>query len=383
MKAKVLFIGDLSRGDQANNVKKLYHLLSPAFHATRIECSVHLSALNRLKDPADWMDRWQASLIASGESPLLALDLDNSAIVGFEVPFKDLAILTQRNVPWINFEIHPIRFLEDLYLGVSCSFDYCLDPLSADAALIELSVNALRIRYGMTRPINRESVLAIFGQAPKDKSVFFDNEFKRLDNYFDHLDRLTNEHRQILYRPHPYVTDAEQDKDICRRYGAQLCSERDVYKLFSSGSIATVCAISSSAVVEAPFFGIRGVMLEPRAKRYGAPVSYGRLMDEHQVWGAKLLSLTAPPRCQPISHAIPRNFLRDAFGYWGYVTQEQEMEAQIAVLRRAIEVVDAHASQAEARANQAEAEVSSMRHSYSWQITAPLRWLHALLQSPK
>lgn len=374
MKTKVLFIGDLSRGDQANNVQTLYRLLSPAFHATRLECSAHLSALNTLTDPADWMDRWQASLIASGESPLSALDLDNSVIVGFEVPFKDLAILTQRNVPWINFEIHPIRFLEDLYLGVSSSFEYCLEPLGADPTLIELCVNALRIRYGFTQKPSQGLTLAIFGQTPIDRSVFFDSEFKRLDSYFDQLDRLANEHRQVLYRPHPYLTDTELDKKICRRYDAQLCAERDVYRLFSSDSIATVCAISSSAVVEAPFFGIRGEMLEPRAKHFGAAVSYGRLMDEHQAWVGKLLGLTEPPRCQPISRAIPKNFLRDAFGYWGYVTQEQEMEAQIAALRSTIEKVGA-------RANLAEAELSATYHSYSWRLTRPMRWMANLIFS--
>ena len=363
---KVLFIGDLGRGAQSTNVQKIFQLFSPVFMHSGIECVAHVSPTNMLNETSEWVDRWRAYLAGQGDSHLSSLDLSDTAIVGFEVPDRDLAYLNQQNIPWVNLEIHPLRFMDDLYFNVASSFDYDFKELSASPVFIDFCANALRIRYGDLKQCIPDASLAIFGQTPCDKSVFWDGDFRSLDCYFDQIDRLAKEHRRVFYRPHPYLSNDKLDKEICRRYDAEIFSERDVYRFFSSGRVATVCAISSSAVFEAPHFGVKGVFLESRAQRFGEPVNFVRLLNERELWFGGLLGMTGYS-CQLFNGIVPSNFLRDTFGYWGYVSREREIEEDLVSLGDEVRL-------AEERANQAEARLEAILSSKTWHLTAPLRW---------
>lgn len=355
MKTKVLFIGDIYRGGQSENIRKAFHLFSPIFRQAKIECDVFVSDINGSTDFSEWRESWHESLLGRGESQLSKMDLGSTAVVGFEVSQRELNYLALHDVPYVNIEIHPLRFLDDLYLNVTTSFDYDLDLLSAGTGLIQLCANSLRIRYGGEQAIPC-STLAILGQTPFDKSAFYDGEFRLLDSYFDQLDKLAGEHRNVIYRPHPYGTDTNLDKEICDRYGAAMSNDRNLYKILASGNVSTVCAISSSAVVEAPYFGVTGKFLEARARQYNLPVSYARLVDDESFWFRGLLGASVGASCHSIGRGVPQNFLRDTFGYWGYVTREKEMESRIA----AIEHV--------------EDQLIRILNSKSWKVTSPLRW---------
>jgi hypothetical protein len=359
MATRVLFVGDASRGDQATNVHKLFRLFSPIFVQAGVECSVHVSAINALTKTSDWLESWRVSSSGGVISPLSMLDLSNVAVVGFEMPPRDVDYLDQQGVAWVNVEIHPIRFLDDLYFSITSSFGYDLSPISAGPGLVDFCANSIRIRYGRVADNTPTSALAIFGQTPFDRSVLFDGEFKRLDNYLDQLDTLAKEHERVLYRPHPFLSDPEVDEKIRSRYGARVCSERDVYGLLASGDIATACAISSSVIHEASSFGVKGVLLEPRAKRYSAPVSYALLLDEQSFWFHGLLGAALGPY-RSIGRAVPPNFLRNTFSSWGYLSWEQETEAKL--------------QQLEARVIRAETGLMDLLNSKTWKLTAPLRW---------
>ena len=363
---KVLFIGDAGRGGQSENVQKIFRLFLPVFMHSGVACVAHVSSTNRLIETSEWVDSWHSYLSGQGDSHLCSLDLSDTAVVGFEVPDRDLAYLSQQQVPWVNLEIHPLRFMDDLYFNVTSSFDYDFKELSASPVFIDFCANAMRIRYGDLEQGIPEASLAIFGQMPCDKSVFWDGGFRSLDCYFDQIDRLAEEHQKVFYRPHPYLSNDELDKEICRRYDAEIFSGRDVYRFFSSGRVATVCAISSSVIFEAPHFGVRGVFLESRAKRFGEPVNFVRLLNERELWFGGLLGM-AGHSCQLFNGVAPNNFLRDIFGYWGYVNREREIEENLVSLGDKVRL-------AEERANQAEARLEAILSSKTWHLTAPLRW---------
>src|SRR5690606_7186817 len=150
---------------------------------------------------------------------------------------------------------------------------------------------------------------AIFGQTPFDRSVYFDGDFRSLGDYFGTLDRLVAGYERVLYKPHPHLTDPDVDALITSRYGAQPCEYSDVYELFVRGNISKACAISSSILEEAPYFAVEAVFLEPRAKRYGPPISYRALIDDPALWENMLDRPRTIEHSLNISSAIPAGYV--------------------------------------------------------------------------
>ena len=147
MITKVLFIGDPCRGEQAVNIAMLEMLFSPLLKQLDISSSSHISDVNRLTDIHDWVETWKSSFISDRKTILEKLDLDEVLVIGFETPERELIYLDSKKSPWINIAIHPVRFLDDLYFDISTSFDIDLKQHIASTGLIDMCVQALRVRY--------------------------------------------------------------------------------------------------------------------------------------------------------------------------------------------------------------------------------------------
>lgn len=326
MISRVIFVGDLCRGAQAGNVLLIERLFSPVLKRFGVPFSSCISDINRKVVLHEWLDDWKSSLARGGG--LNPEDFYDAAVIGFEVPSSDLSLLSSVGVPWVNLAIHPVRFLDDLYFNVETSFDFDLRPMSADDALIDLCVNMLKIRYGAVDG-GKPSVLAIFGQTPIDKSIYFDGCFKSLDFYFDKIDEIAAGFSKNVYRPHPNATNHDMDRLVCDRYGASYHVGADVYELLVCGGVKAACSISSSILVEAPYFGVKSEYLDDRAKRFGRPVSYKSLLDNSLFWSRGLLGREENVECDSISGVVPMGYLRQVIESWGYVPKEKEVRSRI------------------------------------------------------
>ncbi len=380
-------MADLCRGNQAENAYKLHNLVLPVMKELGVACDVVYSKINLIKNHDDYFQTWKESLLNKDYAHIDALNLNiNTAVVGFELPESDTHYLTSKGISWINIAIHPLRFLSDLHFDVQSSFDYDFSKVAASLGEIAFCVSNLKLKHGSWVDHFSKSTLVIFGQSPFDKSVYFDNEFKKLDNYLREIDELSSRHEKVIYRPHPYISCAATDALIIDRYKAQLSSEIDVYRMFASGEISTACSISSSVITEAKEFGVAAVYLEPRARRFGFSINYSRLLNDCLFW-KKFLKIEQDVSYLPISSSIPDNFLRETFAYWGYSTPHRSLTNKVDLLSKSfiqneqqlyktksdVEQCKAKAQQAEARALQAEKSLNAMYNSTSWRITAPIR----------
>ena len=167
-------MGDPYRGDQAANIRKLDLLFVPLLKQLNISHSSYISDVNKITKIQDWIDIWKASLHNEDNIILKKLDLNDSLVIGFEIPEREYLYLSTKNIPWINISIHPIRFLDDLYLDISTSFKIDLRQHIASIGLIDMFVQALRVRYNSDGIQNERNTLGIFGQTTIDKSIFFD-----------------------------------------------------------------------------------------------------------------------------------------------------------------------------------------------------------------
>lgn len=356
---KIIFISDHYRSRQERNIKILFGLLSPIFMESGI-------SVEMLPDVVQYLDteRWRRGLDGIGVSALSDYCLDDAAVIGFEINPLDITYLNDHDTPWINIETHPIRFLEDLHFSVTASFSFDFDVISCGEKQIQLAANIQKLEYLERSKDLEDNILVILGQTPADKSIYFDGKFKSLLDYTDKLDALCNEHKNVLYRPHPIETDARVDAEIIKRYNASIKNGMNFYELVSAKQVKTVCAISSSSLHEAKYFHKQSIFLEERIKIFSKPISLKSLLECNTLWFDGLLSIDSrefkKEKFEPAA-----NLCRDFYGYWSYETK----------MTRAADL----ASRALIKASLAEAEASRIMDSASWKITEPLRKLRILL----
>jgi len=88
---KVYFISDYYRSRQERNVKILFGLISPIFMDTGIKAEI-LPGTERYLNEKKWVE----TLDGKGESALEDYDLNNSAIIGFEINPVDRNYLNKK-----------------------------------------------------------------------------------------------------------------------------------------------------------------------------------------------------------------------------------------------------------------------------------------------
>ncbi len=336
MSKKILFLGDSYRGDQERAVRRLHDLFAPAVKHYGVLTEICISECNRKSGPKNWMSSWMRSLKKRSTSILKGRKLENAAVIAFELSSLDKKYLDSVGIPWVNFKIHPIRFLDDLYFDVETSFVTDLSELELPDDYIQVRADVMRARYGFIDNQSSRRIL-IIGQTPIDKSLYFDGVFKKIPDYFDKLDLITQSFSGVDYRPHPYLTDVDVDKLITGRYGAGSCIDADFYRVLSSGHYGAVCGISSSVLHEASYFRLDSIALEKRAITFGRPVSYAALIKHSHLWLSGLIDKPLLHRKYDAPPPITENYLRHVFCSWAYVTKEDEVKELTSQLSQQLE----------------------------------------------
>jgi len=369
---KILFIGDFYRGDQDRNVKVLYYLISPVFKTFNLEIKIY--------DDTEHLtnyDKWVESLNGKGESFLTNYDLTDTVVIAFEMNPLDKKFLNIHRIPWLDMEIHPIRFLDDLYFSISSSIDFDFDTISISDNSIQLHANFSQIS-NIDRDYNlHDNSLLIIGQEPQDKSVFFDNRFKTLVDYISEIDSLSKQYDNIYYRPHPFKSNKNINEIIIEKYNATLLSDMNYYDLISSKSIKAVCGISSSTLHEAKFFDKNVVFLEKKVKLFSKPIRLDKFLSCRDFWNRILPGIN-----NMIDFYLPENKCRNFFSYWSFETPVTKLNKEIKALEIKAIQAEEKAIQAEEKAIQAEEKATLVIDNYyaiinsnSWKITKPLRQL--------
>lgn len=316
---KIYFIGDHYRGDQDYNIAILFGLISPLFYDLDIQVEI-------LKDTRRFAhsNRWIGSLIKTGNSSLDEYDLSNTAIIGFEMNPMDITFLNSHHIPWIDFEIHPIRFLNDLHFSIKSSFLFDFESLAASENFIKFVANSIKLRNLNQDFHIEENSLMIVAQSPTDKSVFFDNQFKSLSNYMNSLENIVNQYEHVYFRPHPYLSDIEIGKKVMKSLNATLLNQYSYYDLLSSDKLKAISGISSSCLYEAKYFDKDVFFLENRAKIFSQPIALKNILESSNKWLKAFLQ--SEENFEAMSFPVQDNLCRDFYGYWSYPHHARPIE---------------------------------------------------------
>lgn len=290
----ILRISEGGHGSQNVNIRWLQHLIAPALRMLtdvplqpllHERAAGHLATdLYRHNGLEMWLRNW-VDLYARRPS---AQDLDRIAaafadalVVAFELPEILRAGLSALRIPYIDLTIHPVRFLDDVPLGIRSNVpelqsalgrwvltedDICI---GAGLAMSTLS------RMAPPAGCERADGWALFAcQTLDDKVLIRDGRLMQASDFLDAFAAMAARHPRILVKPHP-VARTTPTKLLKRLFPNVLEVDANFYLLVAQDGISDVYSITSSTSIEARYFGKTGTHFAP----YPYVFSQERLTD--------------------------------------------------------------------------------------------------------
>lgn len=226
------------------------------------------AAAGATPDTAGWVGLFDAPTLPREAASMLAAPFAEAAVViGFELAEVQKRLLSQLGVPWVDLNIHPIRFGPDLFFALQTGHPGILAGLAAhhaeDAAFEPWAdwLAAAAIKQPVAPPIE-ESVLVV-GQTEVDRSLIAGGRLLDLRDVADAFHRVVGPAARVLFRPHPYNPDGFGLHELGLPRTRIRVAEENAYLLLAQDAVESVVGVSSSLVEEARFFGKRGIFLGP------------------------------------------------------------------------------------------------------------------------
>jgi hypothetical protein len=255
----------------------------------------------------------------------------NSIVVGFELPTILKRAFSYLDIVWIDFAIHPIRFLPDLifvFQTNSADVFYAALDNHIDYGVFErwaaiLSATAVRLH----QPAIGGATALLVGQTRYDRAVIRGGRFEDFRHYAVPLTELTSA-IQVAFKPHPYEAGDFGSRRIGVPYDRIRQTSSNIYRLMGAEQLTDVVVLSSSVGYEAPFFGKQVTWLRaPRMRianvaELAAPsdsLSLGSCIVNADFWRRTLRPLTPVSASDGVVMDLPPNTLRVSLqNFWGY-----------------------------------------------------------------
>lgn len=254
---KIIITGDVQRPTpgQETNVRWLYHLLE---HQLKVVTGVVPEIL--LSDTILSVEDWAQTYLPHTPSWHMAQKKvaelgPDGLIIGFEMPKNAIDAFENHGVRYIDFVLHPVRFMDDIVLALKTN----RFPMSMKEAYFvngndfEFHACMVKARFAHTPKKELPTNTALFvGQTSVDRSLLKDGRVCCMNDYRDRISQQLFIHSSALYKPHP--DNDEGDRKMFEAMGVKVVNG-NIYELLANPQITKVCAISSSVLQEAPFFG--------------------------------------------------------------------------------------------------------------------------------
>lgn len=280
----IVLTGDLLRPQeeafrpaQSGNILWLHRLLRrPIAAATGLEVRALtwedvgtpriFEAAGAQPDIAGWVGLFDADSLPREAAQMLAAPFaEAAAVIGFELAEVQKHLLTRLGVPFVDLNIHPLRFGPDVFFAVQTNhagIAAALAPFHAEDHVFEPwadLLSAMAVKVPLHPPVT-ERVLVV-GQTRVDRALIAGGRLHDLADFAAPLARALGREERVLFKPHPYNADGFGMLSA----GVPLRRIRQVsdnaYLLLAQDAVRRVVGVSSSLVEEARFFGKEGVFL--------------------------------------------------------------------------------------------------------------------------
>ncbi|MEQ6250918.1 hypothetical protein ABMC89_18690 [Sulfitobacter sp. HNIBRBA3233] len=205
----------------------------------------------------------------------LADFLEGSLVLIFEAPKYLISMLEEYGIEYIDFTIHPIRFLPDYALGVRTNIDHFREKFQE----IKIGTREISLHARLLKALSQRKILTASNAIPEGSVVFcgqtqVDASLINDGKLYDKVDieiflmELTNEFGNVYYKGHPHAHYKEWMTDVVSRNPKVKILERNIYDVLADDNFVLVSSISSSVLYEAQYFGRDVRTLSTREKPF-------------------------------------------------------------------------------------------------------------------
>jgi hypothetical protein len=283
-------------------------------------------------DVTGWVEAFSASDFPEELIYLFEDIFEGSLVIAFELADCVKRILTFLGIPFVDLNIHPVRFLPDVFFAVHTNNRSVFEAMKAyhTASLVFydwadlLSANATKL----PRPGLPPDARLLVGQTNVDRSLIVDGRLRNFASYSPELRMLVGGKSPVYFKPHPYNPTAFGLLECGLPFGTLRWTSANVYALMAAEELDHVIGISSSVLAEARFFGKKSTALAklpvdfPDEARLAEPGQHFSIYDacfDADFWRDILSSVVPTTRRTGVTFRRPPNTLRVSLrNFWGY-----------------------------------------------------------------
>lgn len=286
---RIFVTGDILRqrqfqpgvSSQNPNILWMYHLIKPALQL--ISCLKVVPVLHTGKEFClgrqlysinglplsfqSWINIYNRDP-STRELAAIQATFDEALVIGFEMPEIIVRGLDYLEIPYIDFTIHPARFMDDLIFGVRSNIPMLKGYLEHWVVTHEeihiaagLAMSTL-VRMPRLPTCEESEDIALFaGQTTDDKVLIRGQRMLEVEDVLDQLSELCNHHEKVLVKPHPMAPQNTFMKALTRLFPNTEMVDDNFYHLISHEKLTHVYSLTSSTSLESSYFDKVGVHL--------------------------------------------------------------------------------------------------------------------------
>lgn len=296
-----------------------------------------------------WAELYDASDLPTRVEQFFASLFRDALVVGFELPPYIESVLTRAGVPFVDVIIHPVRFLDDIFLGIRTS-----DP-SASAVLarhaiaeefIELMAglqSAAARRGSSFAPPSGASLLLL--QTRFDRTQIRDGKFIGALHFLDEITAIAEASSVLYVKEHPLEAGTNHAAAVRSAVRNVEMTNENVYRLMAHEKIQTVATLSSSTGIEARYFRKDGRFLYKEPNRFAVdgnqpePDQFVGVFDaalSADFWRETLASVLPTSRQTGVRIPFKANRLRTSLrSFWSFNEIDTDFPVSLARTRNA------------------------------------------------
>lgn len=209
------------------------------------------------------------SLYESHPSPrdlaIFAEHLSDAIVIGFELPEFTRKALDTLDIPYLDFTIHPVRFMDDLIFGVRSNVGGLAEALQEWVVREdEIRVHAGLARATLARlpPVPQcqgvENAALFCCQTTDDKVLIRNGRLMQAEDFLQQFTEMCNRHERIFVKPHPFSPNNPVILTLTRLFPNTEVLDANFYHLLACDVITHVYSITSSTSIEAAYFDKQG-----------------------------------------------------------------------------------------------------------------------------
>lgn len=285
---KIIITGDFLRVDrngrfcQYGNIKWLRNLLSPLLSILtqkEIIYEVYGDSTGTGDNIAEkfyaargdipTLDAWVKTYNADCNIRQLALlysYFSNSLVIAFEMPDIVARGLTTLGIPFIDLTIHPVRFMRELPFGVRSNIenvqqDFLCWKIPEENIFIEAgAAQAALSRLPRIRDCQEGDNIGLFAcQTSADRVLIQRDQLLSVEDFIKEFTAIANSHKILLIKPHPYEVNSDIASFFTQLFPNTKIIKDNFYHIISHENISAVYSITSSATIEAKYFGKKSI----------------------------------------------------------------------------------------------------------------------------